>query len=96
VVNATLHPDVFQKLQLINFNNDYLPAIYQRGKAANSDHHYFTEKGVKAIYCYLMGEYKYYHDVFDTPQELTLSRYAQTFSLLYDFLKDYSTAKPKD
>jgi len=93
VVNATLFPEEFQDLQLINLNGNYLPTVNPRGKAANSDHHYFTEKGVKAFYFYLMGEYKYYHDVNDTPSALTLSKYNEAFSLIYQFIREYSTAK---
>jgi aminopeptidase YwaD len=91
VVNATLFPKEFQQLQLINITNNYLLTVNPRGKAANSDHHYFTEKGVKSFYFYLMGEYKFYHDVFDSPKAITLSSYNQTFSLIFAFIKEYST-----
>ncbi|MCU0442450.1 MAG: M28 family peptidase [Bacteroidia bacterium] len=91
VVNATLFPEEFQMLQLINFTNNYLPVVNPRGKAANSDHHYFTEKGVKAFFWYLMGKYDYYHDVYDTSDALPLSRYNEAFMLLYSFMMEYST-----
>jgi aminopeptidase YwaD len=91
VVNATLFPEEFQTLQLINFTNNYLPVVNPRGKAANSDHYYFSEKGVKAIFCYLMGNYDYYHDVNDTSEALTLSRYNEAFMLLHAFMLEYST-----
>jgi aminopeptidase YwaD len=93
VVNATLFPKEFQELQLINISKDYLPIISSRGKAANSDHYYFTEKGVKAFFFYLMGEYKYYHDIHDGPEAITLSRYNQAYSLIYDFISGYSAGK---
>jgi aminopeptidase YwaD len=91
VVNATEFPKEFQDLQLINITKDYLPTVNSRGKAQNSDHYYFTEKGVKAFFFYLMGEYKYYHDVNDSPEALTFSRYNQAFTLILDFLSEYST-----
>jgi aminopeptidase YwaD len=91
VVNATLFPKEFQELQLLNLSKDYLTTVNARGKAQNSDHYYFTEKGVKAFFFYLMGDYKYYHDVNDTPEALTFSRYNQAFSLIFDFLTEYST-----
>lgn len=91
VVNATVFPEEFQQLQLLNLNKDYLPAVNARGKAANSDHYYFTEKGVKSFFFYLMGEYKYYHDINDAPEALTLSKYKEAFSLIYDFMVEYST-----
>jgi hypothetical protein len=89
VVNATLFPKEFQDIQLLNLNKDYLPVIQSRGKAANSDHYYFAEKGVKAFFFYLMGEYKYYHDIYDTPEALTFSKYKEAFLLIHDFLHEY-------
>jgi hypothetical protein len=91
VVNATVFPKEFQDLQLLNLNKDYLPAVNPRGKAANSDHYYFTEKGVKSFFFYLMGEYKYYHDINDDPSALTFSKYNEAYSLIYEFLSEYST-----
>lgn len=85
VVNATLFPGDFQDLQLINFENNYLPTVLSRGKAQNSDHYYFSEKGVKAFFFYLMGEYPAYHDVFDTAEIVTFSRYAGAFNLIRDY-----------
>lgn len=91
VVNATLFPKEFQDLQLLNVMNNYLITVNPRGKAANSDHHYFTEKGVKAFFFYLMGDYNYYHDVQDGPEALTFSRYDEAFRLINEFITDYST-----
>jgi aminopeptidase YwaD len=93
VVNATLFSKAFQELQLINITHDYLPIVSSRGKAANSDHYYFTEKGVKAFFFYLMGDYKYYHDIHDDPAAITFSRYNQAYSLIYDFVCGYSAGK---
>jgi aminopeptidase YwaD len=93
VVNATLFPKVFQELQLINISKDYLPVVSSRGKAANSDHYYFTEKGVMAFFFYLMGDYKYYHDIHDNSEALTFSRYNQAYSLIYDFICGHSAGR---
>ncbi|MES2778901.1 MAG: M28 family peptidase [Bacteroidota bacterium] len=90
VVNATVFPNEFQQIQLLNLNKDYLPVVNARGKAANSDHYYFTEKGVKSFFFYLMGEYKYYHDINDGPEALTFSKYNEAFSLIHDFMTEYS------
>jgi len=89
VVNATLFPKEFQDIQLINLTKNYLPTINSRGKAQNSDQYYFTENGVKAFYFYLMGDYHYYHDVYDLPEVLTLSKYNEAFKLIIDFTNDY-------
>lgn len=89
VVNATLFPDEFQELQLINLTGNYLTTVNARGKAENSDHYYFSEHGVKAFFFYLMGEYKAYHDVNDTAEAVTFSRYSEAFRLIRDFVNEY-------
>ena len=89
VVNATLFPKEFQELQMINLDKEYLPVINSRGKAQNSDHYFFTEKGVKSFFFYLMGEYKAYHDVMDTQDAVTFSRYNEAFKLIRDFTDNY-------
>jgi aminopeptidase YwaD len=91
VVNATLFPDEFRDLQLLNITNDYLPTVNPRGKASNSDHYYFAEKGVKAFFFYLMGEYCCYHDTGDSADAVTFSRYNQAFTLIHQFMIEYST-----
>ena len=66
VVNATEHASEFTLLQQLNEQQGLIPKIYSRGKAKNSDHYYFTEKGVPAFFWYTMGARKAYHDVADT------------------------------
>ncbi|MFM1746292.1 MAG: hypothetical protein RLZZ630_2229, partial [Bacteroidota bacterium] len=48
VVNATEHPVQFQELDSLNTISGGLKEIRQRGKAANSDHYWFSENGVPA------------------------------------------------
>ena len=50
VVNATEFKDEFELLKKINTDSAYLKAINPRGKAANSDHYFFTEKGVPSVF----------------------------------------------
>ena len=61
-------------MQEINNNYHYLAAVNARGKAANSDHYFFTEKGVPSFFFYTLGGIKAYHDVFDRPETLPLGR----------------------
>lgn len=89
VVNGSVHSDVFNQLTAINVQKGYLKNIGQRGKAANSDHHWFDEKGVKAIFIYTLGGSKAYHDIYDTADNLTLSKYNEVFKLLTDFVAVY-------
>ena len=58
VVNATIYPKEFALLNDINNESKYLVKIASRGKAANSDHYWFTEKGVPAFFLYTMGGHK--------------------------------------
>jgi aminopeptidase YwaD len=85
VVNATVFKDQFQKLNQINLNKNYVKQIKQRGKAANSDHYWFTEKGVPSFFIYTMGGIQAYHDIYDLEQTLPLTKYLEVCKLLIDF-----------
>jgi len=85
VVNATIHPKEFELLKTSNAVGHYLVKVYSRGKAPNSDHYPFTEKGVPAFYMYTMGGIKAYHDVYDISKTLPLNEYNHLFKLLVDF-----------
>lgn len=85
VVNATIHPKEFNLLQQLNNQNHYFIKIVSRGKAANSDHYWFTQLGVPAFYMYTMGGIKAYHDVFDISKTLPLNKYNSLFKMLVGF-----------
>lgn len=85
VVNATLHAKEFALLNQINDQNKYLPKINSRGKAANSDHYYFSEKGVPAFFIYTQGGISAYHDVFDKAVTLPLTEFTDLRHLFIDF-----------
>ena len=86
-VNATLFPEEFELLQKINKEKELLTVIKSRGPAANSDHYWFTEKGVPAFFIYTTGPNKHYHDVFDTYEKLSFSEYEDITTLLIEFVK---------
>jgi hypothetical protein len=86
VVNATEHPAAFSMLQKANDRGSYLPKVVSRGKAANSDHHPFSEAGVPAIFIYSNGGKGYYHDVHDKPSALTFTLIPEVAKLLQDFV----------
>ena len=88
VVNGAVHTSQFELLQKINTQHNYLPAIKKRGKAANSDHYWFSEQGVPAFFFYTLGGVSHYHDVLDVPRTLPLTKYKQVYSLLVDFLEE--------
>jgi aminopeptidase YwaD len=87
VVNATVFPELFEKLNAINEEKKYLTQIKKRGKAANSDHYWFSEKGIPAFFIYTMGPNKNYHDVFDTYENLSFNKYEDLVKLILDFLR---------
>lgn len=87
VVNATLFPEQFEVLKSINDKQQLLPKVASRGPAANSDHYFFTQKGVPAFFMYTMGPNKHYHDVYDTYEELSFNKFNMIYQLLIDFEK---------
>jgi Iap family predicted aminopeptidase len=86
VVNATKHPESFQKLVDINTQEKYVPMVKSRGPAANSDHYWFSEREVPAFFIYTMGPNKNYHDIFDTYENLSFSKFIPISELLKKFI----------
>jgi hypothetical protein len=85
VVNATVFKDQFEKMNSINAEKNYVKQIKQRGKAANSDHYWFTEKGVPSFFIYTMGGVSFYHDIYDVEKTLPLTKYLEVCKLLIEF-----------
>lgn len=85
VVNASVYPKAFADLNKINNEHHYISKINPRGKAANSDHYFFTESGVPAFFIYTQGGPSAYHDVFDVAQNLPLTEYNDLFKLIVGF-----------
>jgi aminopeptidase YwaD len=86
VVNGTVFPKEFSLLTKINDEKIHLPNIKKRGKAANSDHYYFSEKGVPAFFFYTLGGITAYHDVFDVPETLPLTKFKEVHQLIIEFV----------
>ena len=49
VVNGRVHKKAYNKLLRLNKKKRYLSSIQARGEAANSDHYWFSQKGVPAF-----------------------------------------------
>lgn len=88
VVNGAIHEKAFNLLLQINEKNKYVVDIKKRGKAANSDHYWFTEKGIPAFFIYAMGGIAAYHDVFDVSKTLPLKDFDNSFRLIRDFIDE--------
>ncbi|NEN23512.1 Zn-dependent exopeptidase M28 [Cryomorpha ignava] len=86
LVNGSLFPERMRSLAAINTQNEFLPKIKLRGKAANSDHYWFSEAGVPAVFIYTLGNAKAYHDVYDVPSGLDWANYNELFTLLVTYL----------
>jgi len=88
VVNATVYPKEFDLLNKVNAKGNYLVKINPRGKAANSDHYFFSEKGVPAFFLYTQGGITAYHDIDDKAETLPFTVYERLFRLLIGFNKE--------
>jgi Zn-dependent M28 family amino/carboxypeptidase len=88
VVNGEQFKSAFDQLVDINKREAYLPEIKIRGKAANSDHYFFSEAGVPSIFIYSNGGPGYYHDVWDKPNTLNFKNYDNVAKLLIQFIKE--------
>ena len=88
-VNGRVFLKEFKRLQKLNRRYKAVPVVKARGKSANSDHHFFTEKGVHSFFIYTMGKNKNYHDVYDTYENLTFSSFDRLSSLFDSFLRRF-------
>jgi aminopeptidase YwaD len=82
-----LHKKQFKKLSKINKKKDYVPKVKIRGRAANSDHFWFSQLGVPAFFIYTVGGIQAYHDVYDRPETLPLTEFDDLHDLIIDLLK---------
>ena len=89
VVNGSVYQDKFDRLMAINDKENLLSKIKRRGKAANSDHYWFSEAGVPSFFIYTMGDNQAYHDIFDRYSNLTFGEYEDIFNLLNTFIKTF-------
>lgn len=85
VVNASEFPAEFEMLKEVNSEMQLLKAVNSRGKAANSDHYFFTEKGVHSFFFYTLGGISAYHDIFDRSETLPMNEHEDLFKLMLGF-----------
>lgn len=89
VVNGAVYTKEFDRMVEINTTHEYLKSVQPRGKAANSDHYFFSEKGVPAFFIYTLGGIAAYHDIYDKPETLPLTDFEDLFHLIIDFEKSF-------
>ena len=74
--------EIHKHLMEINENEQLVPKISQRSNAANSDHYFFTQHKVPAIFLYTMGgKVGAYHDISDTNENCSLTMFDNIFRL---------------
>jgi hypothetical protein len=87
VVNGSVFEKQFSILEKINNEQHLLKTVGKRGKAQNSDHYYFTEKGVPSFFLYTTGGRTAYHDIYDDGAGLPLTKFKEVFTLISSFIK---------
>jgi aminopeptidase YwaD len=87
VVNGAVHPSEFATLSNINKERQLVKEVRKRGKAANSDHYWFSEAGVPSFFIYTLGGVSAYHDVNDIERTLPLTDYVDVFRLISAFVE---------
>ena len=86
-VNGLEFKREFKKLSRVNKRLKSVPSVKARGRAANSDHHFFTEKGVKGFFIYTRGNNQNYHDIHDTYENLSFNSFENLSELFTTFLR---------
>lgn len=87
VVNGSVFEKEFSLMEKINSEQQLLKTVGKRGKAQNSDHYYFTEKGVPSFFLYTTGGRTAYHDIYDDGPGLPLTKFKEVFKLISTFIK---------
>ena len=93
IVNGSVFQKEFDLLSAINSTQQFVSQVKIRGKAANSDHYFFSEAGVPAFFMYTMGPNKHYHDVGDSYENLSFNEFNDIFQLLVDFEEQVTKKK---
>lgn len=83
LVNGSIFKEDFAVIDSLNSVHSFLSQVKARGESANSDHYPFFAKGVTSFFIYTMGdEFREYHNIYDRPESLPLTRYEELFRLL--------------
>lgn len=73
-------------LRQINTRMEAVPEVKSRGNRANSDHYWFTQEGVPALFIFTMGGPPHYHDINDNYENMQFSRFGEVQELLIEFV----------
>ena len=80
--------EIYKRLLEINEGEKLLPKIAERKNAPNSDHYFFTQHKVTAIFMYTMGgKTGAYHDISDTNENCSLTMFDNIFKLFITLIE---------
>ncbi|MDA0931753.1 MAG: M28 family peptidase [Bacteroidetes bacterium] len=91
MVNAKEQSNAFKLLDSLNLTLGAVQKIRARGQAANSDHYYFSQLGIPAVFLYTEGSVKGYHSIFDTAEKTPMAKAGEIHELLVRFLNSLQT-----
>lgn len=89
VVNGSVYPDQFARLQDLNKRFNLLPQVKIRGAACNSDHCMFDRKNLPGFYIYTLGGIRAYHDIYDRYETLPFTEFEDYFELMVRFIESF-------
>lgn len=80
---------IYKRLLEINEKYQLLPKIAERQNAPNSDHYFFTQHDVPAVFMYTMGgKVGGYHDTSDTNENCSLTMFDNIFKLFTTLIEE--------
>ena len=88
-VNSVEQELAFNLLNNINSEKKLVSQIKKRGQTRNSDHYWFSEKGIPAIFIYTRGSNKNYHDINDLYENLVFDEVEDLKELFTSFIRLY-------
>ncbi len=86
VINGKEIPARYQLLKQLSDEKYHFKEVREGGKASNSDHHWFYEKGVPAFFIFGIGGQGHYHDVYDKPETVSLNNMDKVADMILNFI----------
>jgi aminopeptidase YwaD len=86
IVNGKENLPIYHRIKNINDEYNYLNKIFLRPMTANSDHFWFAQAKIPAIFIYTNGNYTFYHDVYDRYEAMNFAKQSELIALLFKFL----------
>lgn len=85
--NAKEYDGVWERMEGINNDKEYLDAFHGTKAVSSSDHYSFHKKGVPAVFFYTGGGNQDYHTKEDTFDKLTFPMYKPVYKIVKEYIK---------